>query len=629
MGIAKQQNIRNFCIIAHVDHGKSTLADRILEITNTVDKRLFHEQFLDTLELEQERGITIKLQTARMLYQIENEVFILNLIDTPGHVDFSFEVSRSILACEGAILLVDASQGVEAQTISNALKAIDNNLVIIPVINKIDLPNANPESCVQEMIDIFGFNKDDFIFVSAKTGQGINDLMKAIIKKIPSPTGGSNSKLQCLIFDSFYDEYKGVIALVKLVNGTIQKSDILNKKKIYFLGSNVENIPLEIGYMRPFLSECDAINVGEVGYIATGIKDIKMVRVGDTITFFNDPAEPVIAFKKAKPMVFASLYPVESDKYDDFRIAFEKLSLNDAALEYFPEVSPVLGSGFRCGFLGMLHMEIIQDRLEKEYGINTIITAPSVEYKIQINAPKIDYFGKKNIPIFNEDGKFFIKINSASQIPEQSYIVNISEPWVNVDLLTPVEFIGDIMQLCQNKRGVYLNTYYLNSNTSNHFLNRAILKYEMPLIEVISDFFDKVKSLTHGFGSINYEFKEYRISDIVKISILINGKDIDALSFFAPMSSAFLQSKNIISKLKTVIPRHQFRITLQAAIGSKIIVRDDILPYRKDVTKGLSGGDHRRKLKHLERQKEGKKRLKQFGSVQIPQEAFWIVFKKD
>jgi GTP-binding protein LepA len=626
----KQENIRNFCIIAHIDHGKSTLSDRLLEITSTIDKRKMHDQFMDTLELEQERGITIKLQTARMKYTLDGEEYILNLIDTPGHVDFAYEVSRSLAACEGAVLLVDAAQGVEAQTISNAFKAIEHDLQIIPVVNKIDLPNAEPERRAKEFCDVLGFNMDEIVFTSGKTGVGVEDLIKAIVKRVPKPKIEENKqdKLQCLIFDSFFDDHKGVVAQVKVINGQITKQDFTSsKRKLRFMATKNDIFPLEIGFMTPVLIESESLIAGEVGYIATGQKDIQQVRVGDTVTFADNPAEALPGYAKAKSMVYAGLYPVNADKQVEFREALEKLALNDASLNYSPEVSQALGSGFRCGFLGLLHMEIIQERLEREYGIDLVITAPSVEYKIKVLSDKLKVKNEAKLEVFEEDGSSYVKITSAADLPDESIIEEIQEPWVNLEIITPSEYLGALMQLCQDKRGIYKNTEYITTGKEGG-VERSILKYEIPLSEIITDFFDKVKSISHGYASLDYTMKGYIASDIVRLNVMVNSEVVDALSMLVPRSNAVYEGKKLVEKLKKLIPKHQFKVPIQAAIGMRIIAREDIPAYKKDVLKGLYGGDHRRKMKHIERQKEGKKRMKQFGSVTIPQEAFLAVLKK-
>jgi GTP-binding protein LepA len=619
----RQDRIRNFCIIAHIDHGKSTLSDRLLETTGTIDKRLLHDQFMDTLDLEQERGITIKLQTARMKYTYKGEEYELNLIDTPGHVDFAYEVSRSLAACEGAILLVDAAQGVEAQTISNAFKAIEHDLVIIPVVNKVDLPNAEPERRAQEFSSVLGFKMDEMVYTSGKTGIGIEDLLKAIIERIPAPDGDPNGKLQGLIFDSFYDDHKGVVAQVRLINGQITKQDLVMRRKIRFIAKTNDFQPLEVGFMTPILKESDSFSTGEVGYIATGQKDIQHVRVGDTVSWADDPSELLEGYAKAKSMVYAGLFPTDSNQQVEFREALERLALNDAALNYVPEASQALGSGFRCGFLGLLHMEIVQERLEREYNIDLVITAPSVEYKVKLqgNSLKTDLYKPTDFDEFSR-----ITITSAADLPDASMVQEILEPWVEAEIITPSEFIGPLMTLCQEKRGAYKNTEYIKS--TSEALDRAILKYDMPLADIITDFFDKMKSISHGYASLDYQFKDYIAGDIVRLNILVNEEPIDALSMLVDKDRAVVEGKKLVARLKLVIPKHQFKVPIQAAIGVKVVAREDIPAYRKDVLKGLYGGDQRRKMKHLERQKEGKKRMKQFGSVTIPQEAFLAVLKK-
>lgn len=658
----KKENIRSFCIIAHIDHGKSTLSDRLLEVTSTIDKRKMHDQFMDTLELEQERGITIKLQTARMKYKLNGEEYVLNLIDTPGHVDFAYEVSRSLAACEGAILLVDAAQGVEAQTISNAFKALEHDLAIIPVVNKVDLPNAEPERRAKEFCDVLGFKMEEIVYTSGKTGIGVEDLLKAVIERIPSPksddlssrfeseannTGILDSnktseipvlatqdrddvhRLQCLIFDSFFDDHKGVVAQVKVVNGNISTTDFTSgKRKLRFIATKNDLAPLEIGYMTPLLVSSQTLTEGEVGYIATGQKDIHQVRVGDTVTFADDPAPALPGYAKAKSMVYAGLYPVDADKQVEFREALEKLALNDASLNYSPEVSQALGSGFRCGFLGLLHMEIIQERLEREYGIDLVITAPSVEYKIKVKGQSSKVKSDATLESFEENGENFVIITSAADLPDESIVEEIQEPWVDLELITPSEYVGPIMQLCQEKRGVYKNTEYIKPMESSTAIERAILKYEIPLSEIITDFFDKLKSISHGYASLDYSLKGYYASDIVRLNVMVNGEIVDALSMLVARENAVYEGKRLVEKLKKLIPKHQFKVPIQAAIGQRIIAREDIPAYKKDVLKGLYGGDHRRKMKHIERQKEGKKRMKQFGSVTIPQEAFLAVLKK-
>ncbi|MFW5719537.1 MAG: translation elongation factor 4 [Candidatus Dojkabacteria bacterium] len=618
-----QNNIRNFCIIAHIDHGKSTLSDRLLEVTGTIDKRKLHDQFMDTLDLEQERGITIKLQSARMNYRYNDEEYVLNLIDTPGHVDFSYEVSRSLAACEGAFLLIDAAQGVEAQTISNAFKALEHDLVIIPVVNKIDLPNAEPERRAQEVCDMLGFKMEEVIYTSGKTGAGVEKMLDTAIEMIPAPSGYIDEKFQALIFDSFYDDHKGVVAQVRVTNGSLNSKAFVEKRKLRFIGTKNDIPALEIGYMTPVLVEGKELSVGEVGYIATGQKDIQKIRVGDTVTFADEPAQALPGYEKVNPMVFAGFYPTDSDKQVEFREALEKLALNDAALSYTPEASQALGFGFRCGFLGLLHMEIIQERLEREYGIDLVITAPSVEYRVKLqgNANHNEEFN----PTDFDDSNLLI-ITSAAELPDMSYVEEIYEPWVAAEIILPSDYIGDIMTLCQEKRGVYKNTEYMHG--TNTAMERVILKYDMPLSEIVTDFFDRMKSISHGYASLDYQFKAFEPGDIVKLNIMVHNEPVDALATLVDRDSAYAVGKKLVERLKNVIPKHQFKIPLQAAIGGKIIAREDIPAFKKDVLKGLYGGDHRRKMKHLERQKEGKKRMKQLGSVSIPQEAFLAVLKK-
>ncbi len=618
-----QNNLRNFCIIAHIDHGKSTLSDRLLEVTGTIDKRKLHDQFMDTLDLEQERGITIKLQSARMNYRYNNEEYVLNLIDTPGHVDFSYEVSRSLAACEGAFLLIDAAQGVEAQTLSNAFKALEHDLVIIPVVNKIDLPNAEPERRAQEVCDMLGFKMEEVIYTSGKTGEGVEKMLDTAIEMIPAPSGYIDEKFQALIFDSFYDDHKGVVAQVRVTNGSLNSKAFVEKRKLRFIGTKNDIPALEIGYMTPVLVEGKELSVGEVGYIATGQKDIQRIRVGDTVTFADEPAQALPGYEKVNPMVFAGLYPTDSDKQVEFREALEKLALNDAALSYTPEASQALGFGFRCGFLGLLHMEIIQERLEREYGIDLVITAPSVEYRVKLqgNANHDEEFN----PAEFDDSNLLI-ITSAAELPDMSYVEEIYEPWVAAEIILPSDYIGDIMTLCQEKRGVYKNTEYMHG--TNTAMERVILKYDMPLSEIVTDFFDRMKSNSHGYASLDYQFKAFEPGDIVKLNIMVHKETVDALATLVDRDSAYAVGKKLVERLKNVIPKHQFKIPLQAAIGGKIIAREDIPAFKKDVLKGLYGGDHRRKMKHLERQKEGKKRMKQLGSVSIPQEAFLAVLKK-
>jgi len=625
-----QSHIRNFCIIAHIDHGKSTLADRMLEMTGTIEKRQMHDQFMDTLELEQERGITIKLQTARMEWEYgvteKKEKYILNLIDTPGHVDFSYEVSRSLAACEGAILLVDASQGVEAQTISNAMKAIDHNLEIIPVINKIDLPNAEPERRAQELESVLGFKREEILFVSGKSGINVDGLLNAIVERIPAPKGDVNKPLQALVFDSFYDDHKGVVAQVRVFQGELDLTSMKSiQSKLLFVQKNTMVEPIEVGYLRPYMKESQHIHTGEVGYIATGLKDITLIRVGDTVTLTTDPAESLPGYAPAKSMVFAGFFPINNDEATEFREALMKLSLNDASLNYTPENSAALGFGFRCGFLGLLHLDIIKERLEREYGMDLLVTAPSVEYRVKLqNGIRLPGTVDDN---YDENGYYIVR--APSDLPDPSRIETVLEPWVKVELISPDIYIGEIMTLASGKRAIYVNTEYIEQNAGDTTLKRVILKYEIPLSEIVTDFFDRLKSMTHGYASLDYTFDGFRASDIVKVDIIVNNETVDALAFLCHSTAAVRIGRMLVEKLKEVIPRHQFKIPIQAAIGSKVISREDISAYRANVLKGMYGGDETRKMKKLEKQKKGKARMKKFGKVEIPQEAFMAVMRGD
>jgi len=596
------ENIRNFSIIAHIDHGKSTLSDRLLEITGLKDpKRKGEKRILDRLDLEQEKGITIKLQAVRMEYKKH----ILNLIDTPGHVDFAYEVSRSLKACEGALLLVDASQGIQAQTLSTMRKAKDLNLKIIPVLNKIDLPTADIPARKKELVDIMGFNENEIISASAKTGQGAEEILNTIIEKIPPPDGDENTSLQALIFDSFYHEHKGVIAVVRVFNGKITTEKA--SQKLHLLKNNSAFIPREIGFFKPDLTSTKIIETGEVGYIATGLKDIRLFTVGDTISDSPD-TKALPGYKPPKPRVFATLFPTDPDEFPALSESITKLSMNDAALTTTPQRSNILGSGFRCGFLGLLHMEIIQERLEREYDVSLVITAPSVEYHATLTT------GDK------------IKIQTASEYPEPSQIQEIREPWVGIEIFTPQKYIGPLMELCQNSRGIYKDTEYL-SGTEDFSLNYILIKYELPLMALITNFFDNMKSLSSGYASLEYSPIGYKAADIVKISILVNKDEVPSLSFLEVKERAESRSRKVLAALKITIPKHQFKIALQAAIGGKIISREDISALRKDVTAKLYGGDVTRKKKLLEKQKKGKKRLREIGGVNIPQKAFLAVLQ--
>ncbi len=591
------ERIRNFSIIAHVDHGKSTLADRLLEYTGAVSRRELKEQMLDTLEIERERGITIKLQAVRMEYK----GYLLHLIDTPGHVDFSYEVSRALAACEGAILLVDATQGIEAQTVANFWKAVEQDLVIIPVINKIDLPAADPERVRKQIEEILGLDGDDVILASAKEGIGIEEILNAIIERIPPPKGDPKAPLKALIFDSYYDPYRGAVAFVRVFDGEVKPG---TKIKLFSTGKEFE--VTEVGAQTPKMTKFEKLSAGEVGYIAASIKDVRDIRVGDTITDAKRPADsPVPGFRPAKPMVFAGLYPSEGYTFEELRDALEKYAINDAAIYYEPETSPALGMGFRVGFLGLLHMEIVQERLEREYGVGLITTAPSVVYRVRFKNGTVK------------------EIKNPSELPENWGLIEvIEEPFVNVTIITPKEYVGSIMGLCQEKRGTQKGFKYLDPNT-------AMLEYEMPLSEILLDFHDKIKSLSRGYASYDYEFIGYREEDLVRLNIFINNEPVDALSFIVHRDKAYRRARQLVEKLKDVIPRQLFEVKVQAGIGNRIIASERIPPLRANVTAKCYGGDVTRKKKLLEKQKEGKKRLKQFGKVELPQEAFLSVLKVD
>lgn len=593
----EQKNIRNFSIIAHIDHGKSTLADRILEYTQAIDKRKKNSQVLDDMDIERERGITIKLNAVRIKY---ND-YILNLIDTPGHVDFSYEVSRSLAACEGAILVVDATQGIEAQTLANVYLALDNDLEIIPVINKIDLPNADIELRCKELMDTFGFNKDEIILTSAKTGEGIDKLIEAIINRIPEPRNiYSDNKLRCLIFDSYFDPYLGVVALVRVMSGKIAVGD-----RIKMFATEAIYDVTEIGYHTPSVKKVSELGYGEVGYVCGSIKSISDVKVGDTITLEKDSCNEALAgYKKMKPMVFCGLYPTNSEKYSSLREALEKLSLNDASLTFEPETSTTLGFGFRTGFLGLLHMEIITERIEREFGVEIITTSPSVIYEIILT---------DNTTIF---------IDNPSDFPERVKIKDIKEPYVKTSIFVPNDYIGNIMELCQNKRGQYIGMDYIDDRRVN-------IHYEMPLSEIVYDFFDKLKSYTKGYASMDYDLIGYKSSNLVKMDILLNGDIVDALSIIVHKDFSYNRGRVIVDNLKKVIPRQMFEIPIQAVIGSKVIARSDIKALRKNVLAKCYGGDITRKRKLLEKQKEGKKKMKKIGKVEVPSEAFLTILNTE
>lgn len=597
-----QDKIRNFSIIAHIDHGKSTLADRLIEKTGVLSQREMEDQILDNMDIERERGITIKSQAVRMKYKAKDgEEYTLNLIDTPGHVDFNYEVSRSLAACDGAILVVDASQGVEAQTLANVYLAIDNNLEILPVINKIDLPNARPDEVKKEIEDIIGIPAMDAPCISAKSGLNVEEVLERIVTDLPAPKGDENAKAKCLIFDSYYDNYKGAVAYVRVMDGTLKVGD-----EILLMATGTTYTIAEVGYFAPgqYLPTKE-IKAGEVGYIAASIKSLTDIHVGDTITLKNNPADnPLPGYKKVTPMVYCGLYPVDGSEYENLKIALEKLKLNDAALEYEPETSAALGFGFRCGFLGLLHLEIIEERLDREFDLGLITTAPSVIYKVHKTTGEI------------------LDVYNPADLPPQTEISYMEEPIVTADIITPKEYIGNIMDICQNRRGIFIDMKYLDDN-------RVTLIYEMPLNEIIYDFFDSLKSRTKGYASFDYEFKEYRKSNLVKLDIHVNGEPVDALSFIVFKDNAYDRGKKMVEKLKEVIPRHLFAIPLQAVVGGTIIVRETISAMRKDVLAKCYGGDITRKKKLLEKQKRGKKRMRQIGNVEMPQEAFLSVLKLD
>ena len=597
----RQSKIRNFSIVAHIDHGKSTLADRLLEITGTLTKREMEEQVLDNMEIERERGITIKSQAARLVYRRDDgEEYILNLIDTPGHVDFTYEVSRSLAACEGALLVVDATQGIEAQTLANCYLALDNDLEIAPVINKIDLPSARADEVKEEIEDVIGIEAEDAPMISAKTGLNVEDVLETIIEKIPAPSGDEEAPLKALIFDSYYDSYKGVVCYVRILDGKVKagtKIKLMNTNKVYDIG--------EVGVFTPKLLPIGELMAGDVGYITASIKNVADARVGDTITEADRPtAEALPGYKKAVPMVYSGIYPVDGAKYDELREALEKLQINDAALDFEPETSIALGFGFRCGFLGLLHMEIIQERIEREFNLDIITTAPSVIYKVtKTNGETLD-------------------LTNPTNLPEPTEIESMEEPIVKASVIAPTEYVGAIMDLCQERRGVYIDMQYLEET-------RVCINYDIPLNEIVYDFFDTLKSRTRGYASFDYEFKGYTKTELVKLDILLNGDIVDALSMIVPKERAYHKGRGIAEKLKEIIPRQMFEVPIQAAVGSKVIARETVKAMRKDVLAKCYGGDISRKKKLLEKQKEGKKRMRQVGSVEVPQEAFMAVLKVD
>ncbi|NLW44373.1 MAG: elongation factor 4 [Syntrophomonadaceae bacterium] len=594
-------NIRNFCIIAHIDHGKSTLADRLMEFTGTLSQREMREQVLDTLDLERERGITIKLTPVRLEYKArDGQTYILNLIDTPGHVDFTYEVSRSLAACEGALLVVDASQGIEAQTLANVYQAMEQDLEIIGVLNKIDLPNAEPERVIEEMGDVLGIDAADIIRVSAKLGYGVEEVLEALVARVPPPRGDVNRPLQALIFDSYFDSYRGAISYIRVFEGQVRKGDLIR-----MMATGKEYEVSEVGIFTPRMKPVEVLKAGEVGYLAAGIKNVLDTRVGDTITSAKTPAPaPLPGYRRIKPVVFCGLYPVENNEFEKLRDALEKLRLNDASLQFEPETSEALGFGFRCGFLGLLHMEIITERLEREYNLELIVTAPSVVYRVLL-----------------ENGEV-IEVDNPAQWPSPGKIRQVKEPYVQATIMVPDDFIGSIMELCQEKRGTFKNMEYLSPH-------RVMLVYDMPLSEIIYDFFDALKSRTKGYASFDYEIIGYVESELVKVDIMLNGEIVDALSFIVHKDKAYPRARAIVEKLRRIIPRQLFEVAIQAAIGSRVIARETVKARRKDVLAKCYGGDITRKKKLLEKQKEGKKRMKQIGRVEVPKDTFISVLNMD
>ena len=606
----EQSRIRNFCIIAHIDHGKSTLADRLLEKTSTVSMREMHEQFLDQMDLERERGITIKLQAVRMKYKAsDGQEYQLNLIDTPGHVDFSYEVSRSLAACEGAILVVDATQGIQAQTLANVHIAQENKLAIIPVINKIDLPNAEPDKVAEEIQNVIGFFPEEIILASAKDGTGVKDILEAVVQRVPPPAGDAKGPLRALIFDSKYDSYKGVVAYVRVVDGAVAKDA---KLRLMVNGKEVE--PVELGVFKPGMTPVERLDTGEVGYVATGLKTVAECHVGDTFTSAEEGATtPLPGYRPAQPMVFAGIYPIDGDEYASLHESLDKLSLNDASLVFEPESSAALGFGFRCGFLGLLHMDIVKERLEREYDLELVATAPSVAY--QVTTTK----GEE------------LSLANPSLLPSPAEIAELREPWVSVDIIIPAKYIGSVMELLKERRGDYRGMeYFIKESVQSHETGgalRVMLKYDVPLSELIIDFYDQLKSRTQGYASMDYTFAAYLPAELVKLEILINSQPVDAFSLIVPRERAYRQGRELVAKLRKLIPRQNFEVAIQAAIGSKVIVRETIKPYRKDVIAKCYGGDITRKRKLLSKQAEGKKRMKMVGRVEIPPEAFVEVLR--
>ena len=597
----EQNHIRNFSIIAHIDHGKSTLADRLIEYTGTLSKREMEEQILDSMDLERERGITIKAQAVRSIYKARNgEEYMLNFIDTPGHVDFTYEVSRALAACEGALLVIDATQGIEAQTLANVYLALDNDLEIIPVINKIDLPSADPEHVKREIEDVIGIDASDAVLCSAKTGIGIEDVLEAIVARVPAPQGDAEAPLKALVFDSKFDAYKGVVLYIRIMQGRLRKG-----MKIRMMATGAEFDVTEVGYFKPGIVNVDELEEGQVGFFAASIKNVKDARVGDTVTDADNPAKKALpGYRKATPMVYCGLYPVENSDYDNLRDALEKLQLNDASLVFEPETSTALGFGFRCGFLGLLHMDVIKERLEREYNLSLITTAPNVIYEV-----------------FRTNGDVEM-VDNPSLFPDPTVIDHVEEPFVNATIIVPKDYVGAVMELSQEKRGEYDNMTYLDDT-------RVMIHYALPLSEIIFDYFDRLKSATRGYASLDYELSGYRYSDLVKVDILLNGEPVDALSAIVHKEFATVRGRQLVEKLRSLIPRQMFEIPVQAAIGNKVIARENVRAMRKDVLAKCYGGDISRKRKLLEKQKEGKKRMKQVGSVELPQEAFMAILKMD
>lgn len=601
----KQENIRNFCIIAHIDHGKSTLADRFLDITNTVDKRKQKDQQLDSMDLEREKGITIKLKAVRMSYVVDGEEYQLNLIDTPGHVDFAYEVSRSLVACDGALLVVDASQGIEAQTVSNVYKALDADLRIVPVLNKIDLPAAHPEKVKEDLVQTFGFRKEEILAVSAKTGEGVDVLLKELVTRISPPKGIAEKPARALIFDTYYDDFLGVVAMVNVVDGKFSWNMVSNRQKVKCLATKAESYPEEIGIMVPGRKKINELKTGEVGYIATGSKDIHAVRVGDTITLAsNQNVLSLPGYQESKPFVFVSIYPIDNSKAPDLRDALERLALSDASLSYEPESNSALGFGFRCGFLGLLHADIIQERLEREYNLELISTTPSVEYHVHLTSSDTKY----------------LEVKTASDFPDVTRIDYVEEPWIALNIVTPSDYTGGIITLCEGHRGIMKKMEYPSEN-------RVIFEYEIPLSELIHNFFDELKTISSGFASLDYEILDYRRVEVAKMDILVHGDIVGPLSMIVLKESSVEVGRKVLKKLKDILPRQQFKVALQAAINGKVIAREDLSSAGKHVLGGIYGGHRERKDKLLDRQKKGKERMKRVGNVTIPQEAFREVLK--